>query len=895
MNKQTGAFILGLFFLFSSFAWSFVSPTEICALTEDSGKEQAGDSSTLSGDSDHSIDDPKTENPETEDPKTKDPKPEDPKTEDPPAEDSIQIVFDTKCSYKLEEKILRAGEPLGELPEPEQDGYIFSGWFLEDGTKASSDMIVTQSTVLYADWQPIQEDPAPPADGAIHITFDTKCSYKLEEKILRAGEPLGELPEPEQDGYIFSGWFLEDGTKASSDMIVTESTVLYADWQPIPEDQDPLAGMLSAGDSAPFAQLYAGQPSTFTSNLANPVIGDDHPTKPGEVMLFKSAKPVPGKRNTWGITLRIEAKNKVNTNAIALVLDKSRRMLKNNRDEIEEAAAVSFVEESFSPDSTLFPLDFTQMLVLNLHRSCAMYGGPWFSNYVSDLRNAVKMWSPRGYLPPYYTNDYVFTQEGICRARRELERGWDNSQLILISSGVPTCSYKLTHPDEYLIDYPGHGKQTSSDAPMEAYAAYPGYSVSEDYRKNMGTVTYDDEMYTQYAPGKYYNHGNSAIAEARYAKALGQRVWTIAFDMENDPVGQDVMEKIASPDSYRTASLDKLNDVLLEIANEISQDFKKNPISEAVKDAVVVDTIAPGFDLVPGSASSTMSVAVEPNHAPQAQSISFDRRPLMMPIDSNTSTPEPMQANVDSQGNRIRWNPGTLTTPIEDGSDILFAECRYTIEINEDILSQQSDENGEYPTSSQAEISFKNVENLSEQANFPVLRVNPVFYSLEKVLEGQDGQVLKSDRNFTLRFEGPVSEGNSLRREFSLNPSTVAKTPWQTDLRLEGTYTFAETSDASDYDVSYYVNGRETPGNQLMITNTGEDFAIKVVNRDKSSILIKRPPCIPSCQESIAPLPTAPVKRVHIIPRTGEKGPSLSPLILIMAGVILLILRKKRF
>ena len=58
-----------------------------------------------------------------------------------------------------------------------------------------------------------------------------------------------------------------------------------------------------------------------------PIIGTDHPSQPGEVMLFKESSPVAGMVNTWDVTLRIEGVDTQKTSDIILIIDPSGSML----------------------------------------------------------------------------------------------------------------------------------------------------------------------------------------------------------------------------------------------------------------------------------------------------------------------------------------------------------------------------------------------------------------------------------------------------------------------------------------------------------------------------------------------------------------------------------------
>ncbi|NLY09150.1 MAG: hypothetical protein GXZ11_04525, partial [Tissierellia bacterium] len=57
-----------------------------------------------------------------------------------------------------------------------------------------------------------------------------------------------------------------------------------------------------------------------TMGADGPIIGTNHPTTPGEVMLFKQVQEVPGLLNTFEVTLRMEALNNQESNDIVLVI-----------------------------------------------------------------------------------------------------------------------------------------------------------------------------------------------------------------------------------------------------------------------------------------------------------------------------------------------------------------------------------------------------------------------------------------------------------------------------------------------------------------------------------------------------------------------------------------------
>ncbi|NLD34378.1 MAG: VWA domain-containing protein, partial [Clostridiales bacterium] len=85
-----------------------------------------------------------------------------------------------------------------------------------------------------------------------------------------------------------------------------------------------------------------------------PVIGVDHPTEPGEVMLFKEAAPVPGLVNTWRVTLRVEAMDVKQTADIVLVIDRSGSM-SGTKLASAKAAAAEFARTLLTPENAALP------------------------------------------------------------------------------------------------------------------------------------------------------------------------------------------------------------------------------------------------------------------------------------------------------------------------------------------------------------------------------------------------------------------------------------------------------------------------------------------------------------------------------------------------------------
>ena len=115
----------------------------------------------------------------------------------------------------------------GTLPDARRTGYTFDGWWtLQTGGKQikSTDTVrITSGTVFYAHWSPLSYNASlNPAGGTVSVR-SVSVQYR---------QPYGELPVPERDGYVFAGWFDEEGNEAAPDSIMkyAHSISLTARW-----------------------------------------------------------------------------------------------------------------------------------------------------------------------------------------------------------------------------------------------------------------------------------------------------------------------------------------------------------------------------------------------------------------------------------------------------------------------------------------------------------------------------------------------------------------------------------------------------------------------------------------------------------------------------------------
>ena len=143
------------------------------------------------------------------------------------------------------------GQPVGELPTAELTGYIFDGWYTEDGKlgapegeKITADTVVSTDTIirvgddksetaitLYAWYQPVSVkltfDPTP---GTLEQPTSWDVVYDAPY------DSIGDFPIPARTGYNFLGWYfdLEDTESKlqGTDLCkLVEDTTVYAAWE----------------------------------------------------------------------------------------------------------------------------------------------------------------------------------------------------------------------------------------------------------------------------------------------------------------------------------------------------------------------------------------------------------------------------------------------------------------------------------------------------------------------------------------------------------------------------------------------------------------------------------------------------------------------------------------
>ncbi len=117
------------------------------------------------------------------------------------------------------------GKKVKRPSDPSHEGFVFEGWYTEDGKEYDFKSAVTADLALYAHWSAKGEDAT-----AHVVTFDTAGGSKVADSPVAHGATVKRPDDPTKDGYTFEGWFTKDGKEYDFATPVTENLTLYAHW-----------------------------------------------------------------------------------------------------------------------------------------------------------------------------------------------------------------------------------------------------------------------------------------------------------------------------------------------------------------------------------------------------------------------------------------------------------------------------------------------------------------------------------------------------------------------------------------------------------------------------------------------------------------------------------------
>ena len=633
--------------------------------------------------------------------------------------------------------------------------------------------------------EPVINEPDAPIDPVIVEEPIIEEKPLVEEPIPETGpeileEPVSEEPVPEDPIEIDVP--SQIGLPAGPDELIVSNDI-----SDIPVYET--LGLPEVKSETLLSQRLAPAMESMMTSMVSPTI-------PGQVTIDKYAEPVPGLVNTWDITLRIEGMDTAKSSDIVLVIDRSGSMLGTKLAGAKTAAKAFVAEMIGKPNTRIAVVSFASAY----EGATTVTTNQTFTTNATALNTAIDSLVALG-----GTN----TQAGIKRAAELLAgSSADYKNMVLLSDGQPTQSYVINSVTSKLIPY-------NRTEEVEILPTSTTNRIVDDrYVTNVTTTNLQalDFNYTTTMGGgyaswtyivgtnsqSYYSHGNSAIAEANMFKntveAGKQRtLWTIA--LETTTYGNQVLNAIASPGKAYTASTSDLNTIFLQIAGSINA---------AARDAVVVDPMATGFE-IPASEIANI-----------------------------TKT----QGTVAYVGGVLTWTVGDLYNPISPGSSIKYAELTYRVSITDAILGLAVPADGLYPTNGDTEISYKDSNGITQELDFPIPEVNPIFLKVKKTLQDSAGNVITDPlRSFAIRIRSDAADGDTIYAEYDQTYNLIPdQLVTKTNLRLADLYTVSET--APDYDVTIKVNGVVTSTFIVdppvgLLDSGQEDISVEVINKEK--------------------------------------------------------------
>ena len=581
------------------------------------------------------------------------------------------------------------------------------------------------------------------------------------------------------------GYILDELNSTELPFIVSEEDnviEVYFELNPDSEGTEVLLTTFAPG-SLGSAKTDRGMMRTFTSSGL----------EPGEVRTSKTATPVPGMVNTWDITVRIEGRDTEETEDtdVVLVIDRSGSMSRYGtvplrRIGYAKNAAISFINRMIDQDANL------RIAIVSFGDTATPLHG--FSRNKATLRNAVN-----GIIS---NNEGTFTQAGILQGREYLKgSNADNKFMVLLSDGWPTYSYEPTNwsivqrnpnstnnRDQYTGIYDGSHSNTRRGTGIH------DDGVTNSFNQNPAQNPHNNRYIT-----KHINHGSAAIKAGIDTRAGIDGLFTIA--VQTEPGGSNILRDIASPGmAFENENLDELESIYDEIGTQISTQY-------AIRNAVITDEMGDGFSIINGSIVKTEGITT-----------------VATATGSNNQT--------------ITWTIDPAVTTLVPGSiDVRYAEMKYRIEINDNILDiegAKAEDHQLFETNKSTNLQYLDTDNATQNESIESPEVDPVLLKIKKILVNPNDP---ENRSFNVKISKDAP--NAFNQTVELEPN--ADYVWLTTLRYEGTYNVEEISitgsgiiNLEGFEISYNIDGSEGTSFQVNHINSipRGDVAIEVRNRE---------------------------------------------------------------
>lgn len=347
-----------------------------------------------------------------------------------------------------------------------------------------------------------------------------------------------------------------------------------------------LVGSNIGGSIVPVLAIE-GDSATVKNDPNGPTVLEDG------VRLHKTARAVPGYANEWEVTLKIEAPAVTVTSDTVVIIDRSNSMSSTMLSNAK-AAATSLAEELLPEGNRV-----NRVAVLSFGTDVRNKTNG-FSDSFSVVNNAIN-----GTSGIAANGGGTFTQ-GAIHAAAQLLAGSTatHKSIVLLSDGVPSYSYDIKNVSgsdletgHTMIGTGSRQFKVMSSADKFDYSERVGdgsrYTWEPDGREMWDD--YDDVWIDGRRYNAYYDHGNSAIAEANFFKATGATLHTIAYNAGT--LGNSVLNSMATQGKSHTSSGDDLEDIFDDIAGEISSLVGNSHVHDVMGEGVYVDNATYAVDL----------------------------------------------------------------------------------------------------------------------------------------------------------------------------------------------------------------------------------------------------------------------------------------------------------
>ena len=157
-------------------------------------------------------------------------------TENPdPGVETYVVWFETNGGTEVMSQGVEAGEPVMIPEETRREGFVFGGWFADEGFTTPWNFetdTIHEDTTLYAKWY---KGEIPP-EGSYQVSFNSNGGSEVAPVVVEAGGLVPTPADPVREGYQFQGWWDHDFYvywDFAADTVHGDMT-LYAKWRALP-------------------------------------------------------------------------------------------------------------------------------------------------------------------------------------------------------------------------------------------------------------------------------------------------------------------------------------------------------------------------------------------------------------------------------------------------------------------------------------------------------------------------------------------------------------------------------------------------------------------------------------------------------------------------------------